>query len=176
LYVSPGFIACSMAKSKYNSDFPQLAEMYLREGMTELQAAKRLGVSKTTFEQYKVQFPDFLAAIKKGKAPVDFEVENALLKRALGYTYTERKEEMAEIDTGEGVQPVPGKKVTETIKEVAPDVTAQIFWLKNRQPHRWRDVKGVELTGKDGGPVRQEQNITAPEVAQAVKDLAASFL
>ena len=165
-----------MAKSKYNSDFPQLVEMYLREGMTEIQAAKRLGVSKTTFEQYKVQYPDFLAAIKKGKAPVDFEVENALLKRALGYEYTERKVETAEIETEEGSQPVPGKKVTETIKQVVPDVTAQIFWLKNRNPERWRDVKGVELTGKDGGPVRQEQCVTAPEVVKAVKDLAASFL
>ena len=120
--------------------------MYAREGMIESNIAKKLGVSESTFEQYKNQYPEFLAALKRGKAPIDFEVESALLKRALGYTYTETKREIENLDNGV----VLVKSTTETIKEVAPDVTAQIFWLKNRNPQRWRDVKGVEMTGKDG--------------------------
>ena len=129
-----------MAKKKYTDEFPALAEMHAREGMIESDIAKKLGVSITTFEQYKKQYPEFLAALKRGKAPIDFEVESALLKRALGYTYTETKREIENLDNGV----VLVKSTTETIKEVVPDVTAQIFWLKNRNPQRWRDVKGVE--------------------------------
>lgn len=148
-----------MAKSKYTEDFPKLVEMYMREGMIEADAAKKLGISVQTFEDYKKRYPEFMEALKKGKAPVDFEVENALLKRALGYEYIERKEVYVE---DAGVGEVDGgasrttKEVTETIKAVAPDVTAAIFWLKNRKPKRWRDIKAVEMTGKDGTPLHPE--------------------
>jgi len=135
-----------MAKKKYTDEFPALAEMYARERMIESDIAKKLGVSTSTFEQYKKQYPEFLEALKRGKAPIDFEVENALLKRAMGYTFTETKREIENLDNGV----ILVKSVTETIKEVVPDVTAQIFWLKNRNSQRWRDVKGVEMTGKDG--------------------------
>lgn len=64
-------------------------------------------------------------------------MENALLKRALGYTYTETKKER----TAEGV------RTTTTIKEVVPDTTAQIFWLKNRRPDRWRDKQDIHVSG-----------------------------
>lgn len=135
-----------MAKKKYTDDFPALAEMYAREGMIESDIAKKLGVSPQTFDTYKHRYPSFLVALKRGKAPIDFDVENALLKRAMGYTFTETKREIENLDNGV----ILVKSVTETIKEVVPDVTAQIFWLKNRNPQRWRDVKGVEMTGKGG--------------------------
>ena len=69
-------------------------------------------------------------AIKKGKAPVDFEVENALLKRALGYDYEEVITEVY----GDGKKHV--KKVK---RHVPPDVGAAAFWLKNRKSAMWRD-------------------------------------
>lgn len=73
---------------------------------------------------------------KKGKEPVDVEVENALLKRALGYEYDEITRERAfDPETGEA-RMVETKRVT---KQVLPDTTAQIFWLKNRRPDLWRD-------------------------------------
>ena len=53
-----------------------------------------------------------------------------LLKRALGYEYTEKKIE---------IEANGGKKITQTVKHMAPDTTAQIFWLKNRRPDKWRD-------------------------------------
>jgi len=59
------------------------------------------------------------------------------LKRALGYEYEETKV-MVDAD---------GKKRVERIKkQVQPDVTAQIFWLKNRRPDRWRDKQELETT------------------------------
>ena len=57
---------------------------------------------------------------------MDIKVENALLTRALGYTYVEVIEDFGTVS----------KRVTKT---VLPDTTAQIFWLKNRRPDKWRD-------------------------------------
>ena len=34
-----------------------------------------------------------------------------------------------------------------------PQVTSRIFALKNAAPDEWRDIKAVEMTGKDGGPL-----------------------
>ena len=72
---------------------------------------------------------------------VDRQVENALLKRALGYEYTEV--------TKEYVPDVGKMTVTkEVTKQVIPDTTAQIFWLKNRKPGDWRD-KPTDLSLED---------------------------
>lgn len=81
--------------------------------------------------------------MSKGKEIVDIKVENALLKRALGYTYTEVKKE----DTVNGTA-----KVTVTEKTMPPDVAAIIFWLKNRKPEVWREIitETQELLEDDG--------------------------
>jgi hypothetical protein len=124
--------------SKYETHVePRLIEIegWARDGLIDEQIAKNLGVAYSTFKEYKKKFPDLMDALKKGKEVVDREVENALLKRALGYTYTEVKQEVDE--TGK-------VKVTKTVKEVVPDVTAQIFWLKNRKPTEWRDKQEID--------------------------------
>lgn len=127
-----------MAKSKYEEFVePKLAlvEGWARNGLTDEQIANNLGISKQTFYNYKSKYVDFFDALKKGKEVVDIEVENALLKRALGYKYDEVTIE--ESDDGS----VRTKTVT---KEVIPDTTAQIFWLKNRKPEQWRDKQNIE--------------------------------
>lgn len=89
-----------------------------------------MGISRETFYRWKEQFSDICDAIKKGKEVIDFEVEQALLKRALGYSYTETRKE---IDAN-------GKKrVIVTEKHVEADTAAQIFWLRNRKPNKWRN-------------------------------------
>ena len=91
------------------------------------------------------KYPNISNALKRGKEVVDVEVENALLKRALGYTYTETtKERGVNPETGK-VELITTKVVT---KEVVPDTTAQIFWLKNRRPDLWRDKQSMELSGE----------------------------
>lgn len=87
-------------------------------------------ISPSTFYAWKERYPEISEALKKGKEIIDFEVEQALLKRALGYTY---KEVRKEVDAN------GRKKVVEITKEVEPDTTAQIFWLRNRKPHKWRN-------------------------------------
>lgn len=72
---------------------------------------------------------------------MDLQVENALLKRALGYDYEETVT----------VELTGGRKQTRKMtKHMAADVTAQIFWLKNRRPDRWRDkVEQVQTVEND---------------------------
>ena len=121
---------------------------WARDGLTEQQIAHNMGIGLTTLKDWKGKFPSILTAIKKGKAPVDLEVENALLKRALGYDYEEVITEIEEV--GEGRQK---KHVRKLKKHMAPDVTAQIFWLKNRRPGRWRDK--IEAAPEQGNELLQ---------------------
>lgn len=243
-----------MAKGKYEEWLEPEGllkiEGWARDGLTDEQIAHNMGVAYSTLRIWKDKYMALSAALKKGKEIVDREVENALLKRALGYSYTEitreriidtgqknrhggeseltEKEwefaikyfggnccycgkkmehptkdhviplnsggslcrdnvvpcckscnsakkdhniiewykrqsfydehrldkiydyirfvgELVEESTGELEELVVTKEVT---KEVQPDVTAQIFWLKNRKPEEWRDKREVGLSGK----------------------------
>ena len=94
-------------------------------------------------------YPEIAEALKRGKEVVDILVENALLKRALGYRYDEITREIAMSADGEA----NGLAVTKVVtKEVQPDVTAQIFWLKNRKPDKWRDRPEQERDPNEGVP------------------------
>lgn len=117
---------------------------WARDGLSDKQIAHNIGITQTTLYEWQKRFPELSEALKKGKEVVDREVENALLKRAMGYEYTEvTQEPVKNKDTGE-VQMRVTKRVT---KQIVPDVTAQIFWLKNRKPNEFRDKRDVELSG-----------------------------
>ena len=103
-----------------------LLEGWARDGLTDEQIAKNIGISRASLYEWKKKEVDIFDALKKGKEVIDFEVENALLKRALGYEYEEETYENG----------ILTKKVK---KQVPPDTTAQIFWLKNRKPNNWKD-------------------------------------
>ena len=103
-----------------------LLEGWAKSGLTDEQIAKNIGINRTTLYDWKKKETNIADALKKGKEVIDFEVENALLKRALGYEYEEETYENG----------ILTKKVK---KQVPPDTTAQIFWLKNRKPNNWKD-------------------------------------
>lgn len=105
-------------------------EGWARDGLTDDQIAKNIGINRDTLYRWKKAHSDISDALKKGKEVIDRQVENALLKRALGYTYEEV--------TFEG-----DVEVKRVIKQVVPDTTAQIFWLKNRKPEDWRDKREI---------------------------------
>ena len=113
-------------------------EGWARDGLTDKQIAENIGVAYSTFRAWIKRFPALSAPLKRGKEVIDRQVENALLKRALGYEYVETTKELTDL----------GLTVTKQVtKQVAPDTTAQIFWLKNRKPQEWRDKKETEVTG-----------------------------
>ena len=107
-------------------------EGWARDGLTDEQIAQNIGVCRDTLIEWKKKYSDISHALKKGKEVVDYKVENALLKRAIGYKYIETK-----TTTESGVV----TEVTNTTTQDLPDVTAQIFWLKNRKPDMWKDKR-----------------------------------
>lgn len=222
-------------------------EGWARDGLTDEQISHNMGISPCTLYEWKKKYPEITEVLKRGKEVVDRKVENALLKRALGFTYKEVTRERI-VDTGQKKRHKGESKLTErewefaikyfngrcaycgeytkdptkdhikplhdggtltrdniipcckkcnsskkdsemlswyqkqpfyseervrkifdyvdfivsikdqlespgdgelvvtkeVTKEVAPDVTAQIYWLKNRKPHQWRDRPEVE--------------------------------
>lgn len=128
---------------------------WIRDGLTIEDVAHNCGVNKSTFYEWKKKHPELEDAIKKGAAPVDLIVENAMFKRATGYKTIERRK----IKLPDGTTRV---EVVE--KEVPPDTTAGIFWLANRKPQRWKR-KQVE---------EQHSDIVQPEDRQAVEDFLAA--
>lgn len=109
-------------------------EGWARDGLIEEQIAHNMGVAYSTFRVWMDKFPALSEALKKGKAPADIQVENALFKNALGYDYEETVTEIEELAGGK-----QKKHVRRIKKHKPPDTTAQIFWLKNRRPDKWRD-------------------------------------
>lgn len=119
-------------------------EGWARDGLVDKQIAQNIGVSERTLTRWKEEHPSIMSALKRGKEVVDRQVENALLKRALGYQYDEVTKEQSWNEREERYELTVTKIVT---KEVQPDTTAQIFWLKNRKPTEWRDKQDVEHSG-----------------------------
>jgi len=142
-------------------------------GASDLQLAKIFEVSRTTINNWKKEHPKFFDSIKKGKDIYDTQnVENSLLKRALGYTVTETTKEPCIVKKkGETAEVIDTKlTITKKVKKhIAPEVAAQIFWLKNRNPGRWRDKQEIEHSGKDGQPL-QLQAIVAELKDPAIKE------
>lgn len=121
-------------KSKYDTHVkPYLDEIqgWAMSGLTDEQIADNLGIAASTIYEYKKKYPEFSEALKKGKDIADAQVVNALFKTATGFTYYE------DIATATG-------EVVQAQRYAKPNTTAQIFWLKNRQPDQWRDKTEVK--------------------------------
>lgn len=108
-------------------------EGWARDGLTDEQISHNIGIHPSTLYDWQKKYPEIAEALKKGKEVIDRQVENALLKRALGYEYEEVKQIIEKDKKGKD-----RKRIEKTVKQAIPDTTAQIFWLKNRKPEKWR--------------------------------------
>ncbi len=146
-----------MAKGRYQEwlteDGLLQIEGWARDGLSDLQiATKKIGIGERTFTEWKARFPAIPAALKKGRAPIDVEVENALYKSAIGY-YVEVNEPI-KVKTrkqlaGKGLIEEEHIEMAKRQIYVQPQTAAQIFWLKNRRPDRWRDKPEASDTKTD---------------------------
>ena len=165
-----------MARPAYKPTKAHIQRAYqgARKGLNEEEIARTLKIAYSTFCKHKRKFS---GAIKKGRAEGDLlnvvSVENALLKRARGFSYVEEKTEehwavASPIDGTKFEEPVLlSRNVTKTTKKVAPDTGAAIFYLTNRYEARWKNklAKADDDAGEvDNTPVfgYLPDNIAAP--------------
>lgn len=129
-----------MRPTKYKKEFADQARKLCAKGFTDKDLAEFFEVDESTFTRWKQAHEELRTSLKEAKEDFDTKtVEDTLLKRALGYEATESK-----IEQQEGA---PAKK-TMTKKHIPPSDTALIFWLKNRNPGKWRDKQEIHNTHK----------------------------
>lgn len=122
---------------KYSKEIVEKICKCLKEGNTITATCESVGIHKGTFYEWMKKKSDFSDTIKKAKSIADKKVENALFKMATGaFKYEENHYETVIVDK---IRPATLKKTVK--KTLAPSITAQIFWLKNRQPDEWKDVQ-----------------------------------
>ena len=143
-----------MAKGKYHEwltpDNLLRLSAWARDGLTDEQIAHNMGISRSTLYEWMNKYKDISDALKTSKEVADIAVENALYKRAVGYTYVEQTKELQTVidpDTGQKTQKLVVTK--EVTKEVIPDTTAQIYWLSNRKNAKWRRNPDADVDNKE---------------------------
>ena len=143
-------------------------QAWARDGLTDKQIAHNIGVNEATLNRWKSAHAPILQALKRGKEVIDREVENALLKRALGYSYNEVTQEPDE----QGDLTIT-KIVT---KQVAPDTTAQIFWLRNRKGMVWSNKDALDAENTKANTALTKAKISMIEGATPNTDMLQSLL
>jgi len=116
-------------QSTYRDEFAREARKLCDLGATDRDLAEFFGVTTVTIWRWQARFPEFSASLNRAKDAADDRVERSLYSRATGYTYDSEK-----VFNNDGV--ITRVKILE---HVPPDVTACIFWLKNRRSSEWRD-------------------------------------
>lgn len=122
--------------TRYRAEYAEQARKLCLLGATDKDLADFFEVVETTIDNWKKAHPEFLGAMKKGKQLADATVADRLYKRATGYEHDAVKI----FNNGGEAMEVP------YVERYAPDTTAAIFWLKNRQPANWRDKQHVDHT------------------------------
>lgn len=131
-------------------------------GATDRDLAELFCVDVATVNRWKIAQPAFCESLKKGKKEADAKVANCLFGRATGYDHDDV--DIRTVSVGDGCSQIV---LTPFVKHHPPDVTAQIFWLKNRQPERFRDRPQVEVTVNNEVSVDTTKNpeeMTVPEM------------
>jgi transposase-like protein len=141
----------------YREEYVRQAHNLCLLGATNPELARALGVSDSSIDKWIAEIPEFSSAVKAGREEADAKVASRLYARACGYEH-EAVKIFADVKTG-------AEQIVRYTERYPPETVAGIFWLKNRQPSRWRDKQDHEHTGKDGGPV--ELAVLTPAERQA---------
>lgn len=154
-----------MAKGKYEQWLTEEGliklEGWAKDGLIDEDIAKNMGINVRTLYTWQEKYDQIKQALKVGKEVADRVVENALYKSAQGYKVTLKKAfkvHKIEYDTKTGRRKREYDEVVQAEEEeyVPAQVTAQIFWLKNRKPEKWRD-KPVDETIDNNVTIKWEE-------------------
>lgn len=122
--------------SAYRAEFEGIAYGMALLGATDAMLAEEFGVSKETIRRWRSAYPQFDAALKRGKTQADARVAESLYRAAIGGGIV--RQTRIETDS-DGLE----KRVV-TESELPADVKAMVWWLKNRQPTIWKDKVEVD--------------------------------
>lgn len=141
-----------------------LISQWRREGVPlEEIALSYIGVSEVTLWRWTKASQDLAVALQVSKDCTNSKVEQALLKRALGYEYDEITKELVE---GE-------MRTTKVIrKHVAPDVKACLSWLYSRRPDRWRAIQDPLDNDTETIGIAKRMLVTIKEAAEEASPVA----
>lgn len=139
--------------SKYKPEYDEQARKLCLLGSTDVELADFFEVNEDTIHEWKKVHTSFSESIKKGKAQADANVADRLYQRAMGFEHPD-----VHVSNYQGEV-----TLTPVTKVYAPDPTAAIFWLKNRQRNKWRDKVDTELSG--GLTVTNAQELSDDQLA-----------
>lgn len=133
----------------FDEDTLILIEGLARDGYTNQDIALRLGIDPSVLYNAKRTRPEINAAINRGKQIVDYKVENALLKSALGYKTKETK-----VTTIMRYGKVVEEQKETLEKEVAPNSISCQVWLYNRCPDKWKRNRDKVLEDEEEATIQ----------------------
>ncbi len=124
--------------TKFKPEYVEQTYKLCLLGATDVELADFFEVSEATINNWKIDYPEFLESIKKGKIQADANVAESLYKRANGYEHPEVDIKMYE---GEII-------ITDIVKHYPPDTAACFIWLKNRRSNNWTDKAEIKHSGQ----------------------------
>ena len=131
-----------------------LIASWRRSGVSVSKIAEKIGISAKKLERLAKKNKVLSEALMYDREQTDAMVEEALLKKALGFFVSEERRVLKA--NGQ-------EEVTTVSKEVPPDVTAASAWLKNRCPDKWRD----KPSENDNGVMKRLEEIMGGIDAEA---------
>lgn len=136
-------------KTKYRQEVHLIwLRSLAKKGLTLDQMAKELEIARSTLCKWIKEDPKLSDAVKDGRSYADSAIEDSLFNRAKGMKIVEKKTIITNDSNGN-----PHTRIEILEKELPPDVTAGIYWLKNRKPKEWRDGYVIETDYEDLRPL-----------------------
>ena len=169
-------------------------EGWARDGLKDTQIADNMGINVSTLYTWKNRYSEINEALKKGKEVVDYEIENSLISTMKKHTVTTTQYKMVKKDdfklkaereefmniykfdhpeaskneiliaTAKGVEVYEKIPIIRTVTEVDPNVSAMIFWLKNRRPDVYRDQTFKKLNEANARKAIAEAGISEAQL------------
>lgn len=150
--------------TKYKEEYNEQAYKLCLLGATDAKLADFFDIAESTLYEWKLEYPEFSEALKKGKLRADAEIAEGLYNRAKGAVInTQQAIKLKDSQfnhEGKKISEEERVEVVDLIQEVPPDTAAGIFWLKNRNPEMWRDKQD----GKDGLSPKEQLEIQIKEL------------
>lgn len=109
-----------------------LLSSWARDGLSICEIAEKIGITARTLTRWIGKFPKIREKVYSSRQVIDAKVEEAILKKALGFEATE----VRHVTKANG-----DEEVTAVTKLVPPDISACSMWLKNSCPEKWSDQK-----------------------------------